>query len=262
MAWNAFGRFGGLLLRNRFVQVRVKRLAHGVHFLDARVSQQALELLIDHVDAGVQRFRAISLGINYFDTAPMYGNGESERNFGRVLKALKRPKVYVGTKVFVEAAGDIGKFKLGQWVLFNDISGHRDANYTDCPGDWLYAKFRAIRTAVFSIGLPKIFNPRESPAHFVYTQGIVTWTANASARMRWNLNVLDSENNVVDAWWTRGTSFSVTWNGYTRGGDPVPPGTYTVKLLAWNGSGKARGADFTLTIDPIPSPSPSPSPSS
>ena len=90
----------------------------------------------------------------------------------------------------------------------------------------------------------------------------MTWTANASARMRWNLNVLDSENNVVDAWWTRGTSFSVTWNGYTRGGDPVPPGTYTVKLLAWNGSGKARGADFTLTIDPIPSPSPSPSPSS
>src|SRR6267378_1918115 len=54
--------------------------------------------------------RAMELGINYFDTAPMYGNGESERNLGRVLKALKRPKVYVGTKVFVEGTGDIGKF--------------------------------------------------------------------------------------------------------------------------------------------------------
>src|SRR5258708_20767230 len=52
----------------------------------------------------------MELGINYFDTAPMYGNGESERNLGRVLKALKRPKVYVGTKVFVEGTGDIGKF--------------------------------------------------------------------------------------------------------------------------------------------------------
>ncbi len=51
--------------------------------------------------------RAMEFGINYFDTAPMYGNGESERNLGRVLKALKRPKVYVGTKVFVEATGDI-----------------------------------------------------------------------------------------------------------------------------------------------------------
>ncbi|MEO8009177.1 MAG: aldo/keto reductase [Betaproteobacteria bacterium] len=51
--------------------------------------------------------RAMEFGINYFDTAPMYGNGESERNLGRVLKALKRPKVYVGTKVFVQATGDI-----------------------------------------------------------------------------------------------------------------------------------------------------------
>jgi aryl-alcohol dehydrogenase-like predicted oxidoreductase len=42
--------------------------------------------------------RAIELGINYFDTAQMYGNGESERNLGRVLKSLK-PDVYVGTKV-------------------------------------------------------------------------------------------------------------------------------------------------------------------
>ena len=42
--------------------------------------------------------RALELGINYFDTAQMYGNGESERNLGRVLKSLK-PDVYVGTKV-------------------------------------------------------------------------------------------------------------------------------------------------------------------
>src|SRR5437588_11089316 len=42
--------------------------------------------------------RALELGINYFDTAQMYGNGESEKNLGRVLKALK-PDVHVGTKV-------------------------------------------------------------------------------------------------------------------------------------------------------------------
>src|SRR5947207_12092402 len=42
--------------------------------------------------------RAIELGINYFDTAAMYGNGESERNLGRVIKGLK-PDIVVGTKV-------------------------------------------------------------------------------------------------------------------------------------------------------------------
>jgi aryl-alcohol dehydrogenase-like predicted oxidoreductase len=47
--------------------------------------------------------RALELGINYFDTAAMYGNGESERNLGRVLKSLK-PDLYLGTKVHVPAA--------------------------------------------------------------------------------------------------------------------------------------------------------------
>jgi aryl-alcohol dehydrogenase-like predicted oxidoreductase len=44
--------------------------------------------------------RALELGINYFDTAAMYGNGESERNLGRVIKSLK-PDILVGTKVRV-----------------------------------------------------------------------------------------------------------------------------------------------------------------
>jgi aryl-alcohol dehydrogenase-like predicted oxidoreductase len=46
--------------------------------------------------------RAIDAGINYFDTAALYGNGESERNLGRVLKALKAD-VIVGTKVRLAA---------------------------------------------------------------------------------------------------------------------------------------------------------------
>src|SRR5215469_857908 len=44
--------------------------------------------------------RALELGINYFDTAAMYGNGQSERNLGRVVKSLKRD-LLVGTKVRV-----------------------------------------------------------------------------------------------------------------------------------------------------------------
>lgn len=52
--------------------------------------------------------RAIAAGVNYIDTAPLYGNGESERNLGRVLKAL-RPDIVLGTKVRLgaEHRGDI-----------------------------------------------------------------------------------------------------------------------------------------------------------
>ena len=54
--------------------------------------------------------RAIEAGINYFDTAALYGNGESERNLGRVLKALKAD-VIVGTKVRLspEHRADVAK---------------------------------------------------------------------------------------------------------------------------------------------------------
>lgn len=43
--------------------------------------------------------RAIAAGVNYFDTAVLYGNGESEKNLGRVLQKLKPANAAVGTKV-------------------------------------------------------------------------------------------------------------------------------------------------------------------
>src|SRR5215813_4284248 len=43
--------------------------------------------------------RAIAVGVNYFDTAVLYGDGESEKNLGRVLQKLKPADAIVGTKV-------------------------------------------------------------------------------------------------------------------------------------------------------------------
>lgn len=42
---------------------------------------------------------AIEAGINYFDTAVQYGDGESERNLGRILRSLRPEGAVVGTKV-------------------------------------------------------------------------------------------------------------------------------------------------------------------
>jgi L-galactose dehydrogenase/L-glyceraldehyde 3-phosphate reductase len=43
--------------------------------------------------------RALGAGVNYFDTAVQYGDGQSEKNLGRVLQNLKPTNVVVGTKV-------------------------------------------------------------------------------------------------------------------------------------------------------------------
>ena len=51
----------------------------------------------EHGDQVKAVARAMELGINYFDTAPSYGDGQSETNLGRVLKELSA-EVYVGTK--------------------------------------------------------------------------------------------------------------------------------------------------------------------
>ena len=54
---------------------------------------------------------ALDAGINYFDTAVQYGNGVSETNLGRILKAHRPAGVAVGTKVRVpsENFGTIAK---------------------------------------------------------------------------------------------------------------------------------------------------------
>lgn len=44
--------------------------------------------------------RALALGVNFFDTAPLYGDGASERNIGRILREIGA-NVVLGTKVNV-----------------------------------------------------------------------------------------------------------------------------------------------------------------
>ena len=51
----------------------------------------------EHADQVKAAARAMELGINYFDTAPSYGDGQSEINLGQVLNELSAD-VYVGTK--------------------------------------------------------------------------------------------------------------------------------------------------------------------
>lgn len=53
----------------------------------------------DHADQERTVARALEAGVNYFDTAVQYGDGESEKNLGRILQKLKPANAVVGTKV-------------------------------------------------------------------------------------------------------------------------------------------------------------------
>ena len=43
--------------------------------------------------------KGMQLGINFVDTAPWYGQGESEKRLGIALKDLPRKSFYIATKV-------------------------------------------------------------------------------------------------------------------------------------------------------------------
>jgi aryl-alcohol dehydrogenase-like predicted oxidoreductase len=67
----------------------------------------------DHADQERTVARALDAGVNYFDTAVQYGDGESEKNFGRILQKLKPAGTIVGTKVRVPP-GEFGR--IGETV--------------------------------------------------------------------------------------------------------------------------------------------------
>ena len=56
----------------------------------------------DEVTRVTALMRSVAVGINWIDTAPLYGNGASEETIGRHLSALD-PQPYVSTKVRIES---------------------------------------------------------------------------------------------------------------------------------------------------------------
>jgi len=82
MKYNSLGRTG----------LRVSQLGFGCGSIGGLLVRGDYPVMREVVS------RAIELGINYFDTAPMYGNGQSEVNLGAVLRELKSD-VLIGTKV-------------------------------------------------------------------------------------------------------------------------------------------------------------------
>lgn len=77
----------------------------------------------------------IDLGGYYFDTAPVYGNGEIEKLLGRSLKNIPREKYYLGTKTIKHVEADGTVFKSGRYAdvvkqIDNSLS-RLNTNYVD-----------------------------------------------------------------------------------------------------------------------------------
>jgi len=73
---------------------------------------------------------ALDVGINYFDTAVQYGNGVSETNLGRTLKALKPARAFVGTKVRLPVS-DFGRIAAAVTQSLNESLTRLQMDHVD-----------------------------------------------------------------------------------------------------------------------------------
>ena len=66
--------------------------------------------------------RALELGINFFDTANMYGNGRSEEVLGRALcDFAKRDEVVIASKVYFPMRSDVNGRGLSRKAIMTEI---------------------------------------------------------------------------------------------------------------------------------------------
>jgi aryl-alcohol dehydrogenase-like predicted oxidoreductase len=66
--------------------------------------------------------RALELGINFFDTANMYGNGRSEEVLGRALRDFaKRDEVVIASKVYFPMRSDVNGRGLSRKAIMTEI---------------------------------------------------------------------------------------------------------------------------------------------
>ncbi len=147
------------------------------------------------------------------------------------------------------------KFEQGASVAFPVVAGHRDANFTECPGAKLYALLPAIRSDVarrtqvsVRAGL-SVSTPLISPnGDGVFDTTSLKVTLSTAAD--WRLTVRDARGDAVTSWSGQGTSRTVTWHG-ASGGTPVPDGVYTAKLTAAAAGVDAAPVTRTITVDTV-----------
>lgn len=148
------------------------------------------------------------------------------------------------------------KFKAGQQVTLPTIAGHRDANYTDCPGTDAYELLPQIRTAVAAIERPDLLSLTASAAAFDptgnATQSNVTITGTLAAPATWTITVRDGSQRVVATFSGSGTQLAAIWNGRTSTGAVLPDGNYTVTATATNVGITALPRNVSIAVVTVP----------
>lgn len=142
----------------------------------------------------------------------------------------------LGQDVLVSAGGGTDKWPVGQAVVFNVVSGHRDAGSTVCPGRFLYPQLGQIRGMANAVALQTntvITGATPAVQQVHYAGSPALFTANVPSAQPWTLTYVEEATGIA----VRHVS------GYTEPGQF--PGVWD---LTTDARGWARGGMYTWSL--------------
>ena len=206
------------------------------------------------VGAHVLGFNTGSTGISVIGT---FTDGAPPAAAVAALERLLAWKLAVSgldpLKTATMTCGATEKYTKGTTVTFPVVAGHRQANYTECPGDAFYALLPAIRANVASRmgSAVDVTVSASAPVISPNGDGVLDATkldVGLTTAADWRLVVKNAGGQTVASWSGQSASAVVAWNG-TSGGSDVPDGVYTAELTASPAGGGGASASVQVTVD-------------
>jgi hypothetical protein len=149
------------------------------------------------------------------------------------------------------------KYASGTRVTFDNVSGHRDAGLTSCPGNQTYSRLGSIRAAIKSYMGASLYGPSVSATSVTYlTTPSVTVRATVPGGQAWKLTVRNHRSGTVlrTLSGTTSSAIAATWDLRSSLGVPATPDTYDLTLTSWNAASTARPFTAAVAVrSPLPS---------
>ncbi|HEX8002226.1 MAG TPA: peptidoglycan recognition protein [Mycobacteriales bacterium] len=144
----------------------------------------------------------------------------------------------LATTVLTSRGGS--KYETGTQVRFNNVSGHRDAGLTACPGAQTYSRLPSIRSGIKAAMGASLYTPSVSAPAPLYLSSGVTVRSGVAGSQSWQLDVRDARGVVRRTY--RGTAsgaLAVTWDLRDATGALVVPDRYALTLQSWTATTRA-----------------------
>jgi hypothetical protein len=160
----------------------------------------------------------------------------------------------LGTSTLVAGSFSGSRYAEGNTVTFDTVSGHRDADYTTCPGSAAYRTLGSIRTGIRDVMAAGFVAPSQSAPAIRMAGGVLKVRAAVIAKQTWTLTVTDVDGAVVrttSGTASRSTKAVAAWDLRGDDGLPVLPGEYRLQLTGGTAAG-ATAVPWSSTVTVTP----------